>query len=180
MPPRSVGPTTPPSDAGSPQTTAAAAVRGPQQEMQTGTRRSGSEPRRDQWQQSPPRGCAGMSSSSGMAVLGVVQSHLISNSDDIQIHISRRSRGIHCRTTPSRTTFETSWRIRPAASELIGYWGATRDRTGWGGRISTTAESCPPRRSSAAACAPAPAIASRSSSRFGSETASILLNSRDG
>ena len=43
--------------------------------------------------------------------------------------------GIHCRTTPSRTTFETSWRIRPAASESIGYWGATRDRTGWGGRI---------------------------------------------
>ena len=71
MPPRSVGPATPPSDAGSPQTTAAAAVRGPQQEMQTGTRRSGSEPRRDQSQQSPPHGCAGMSSSSGMAVLGV-------------------------------------------------------------------------------------------------------------
>src|SRR3977135_3428147 len=54
MPPRSAGPATPPSDAGSPQTTTAAAVRGPQQEMQTGTRRSGSEPRTDQSQEFPP------------------------------------------------------------------------------------------------------------------------------
>ena len=180
MPQRSVGPANPPSDAGSPQTTAAAAVRGPQQEMQTGTRRSGSEPRRDQWQQSPPRGCAGMSSSSGMAVLGVVQSHLISNSDDIQIHISRRSRGD---TLPYdsiaddiRNKLENSTR-RIRIDWLLG----RNSRPDWLGRKdSTTAESCPPRRSSAAACAPAPAIASRSSSRFGSETASILLNSRDG
>jgi hypothetical protein len=56
---------------GLPQTTAVVAVRGPEQARQTGARRSALEPRRDQLLQWPPRDCAGMSSGSAMAVLGV-------------------------------------------------------------------------------------------------------------
>ena len=44
MPLPSVEPATPPTDCGSPQTTAVAAVHGPQQERQTAARRSGLEP----------------------------------------------------------------------------------------------------------------------------------------
>ncbi len=68
MPLPSVEPATPPTDCGSPQTTAVAAVHGPQQERQTAARRSGLEPRTDRSPQSRPHGCAGMSASSAMAV----------------------------------------------------------------------------------------------------------------
>ena len=70
-PVRSAGPATPPSDSGLPQTTAAVAVHGPALEKQTGARRSGLGPRRDQSPRWPPSDCAGMSATSGMAVLGV-------------------------------------------------------------------------------------------------------------
>jgi hypothetical protein len=68
MPLPSVEPATPPTDCGSPQTTAAVAVHGPQQERQTAARRSGLEPRTDRSPQWRPHGCAGMSASSAMAV----------------------------------------------------------------------------------------------------------------
>src|SRR5260221_1456512 len=70
MPLPSVEPATPPTGCGSPQTTAVAAVHGPQQEKQTAPRRSGLEPRTDRSPQSRPHGYAGMSASSAMAAHG--------------------------------------------------------------------------------------------------------------
>src|SRR6516162_7465736 len=67
---RSVAPATPPTDCGSPQTKAAAAVRGPEQERQIAAQRSGLEPRTDRSPQWRPHGYTGMSASSGMAVYG--------------------------------------------------------------------------------------------------------------
>src|SRR6516164_3165541 len=55
-------PTTPPSDAGSPQTTAAAAVRGREQEMRRVAQRQSSEPQRDQSTRYRQRGREGRSS----------------------------------------------------------------------------------------------------------------------
>ena len=61
--PRSFGvPTTPPSDAGSPQTTTAAAVRGRAQEKRRVAQRQSSELQRDQSKRSRQGGCAGRSS----------------------------------------------------------------------------------------------------------------------
>jgi hypothetical protein len=77
MPLPSVEPATPPTDCGSPQTRAVAAVHGPQQERQTAARRSGLEPRTDRSPRSHPHGCAGMSVSSAMAVHGA--DHVLRN-----------------------------------------------------------------------------------------------------
>jgi len=70
MPLPSVEPATPPTDCGSPQTTAVASVHGPEQERQTAARRSGLELRTDRLPQWRPHGCAGMSASSAKAVHG--------------------------------------------------------------------------------------------------------------
>jgi hypothetical protein len=70
MPLPSVEPTTPPTNCGSPQTTAVASVHGPEQERQTAARRSGLELRTDRLPQWRPHGCAGMSASSAKAVHG--------------------------------------------------------------------------------------------------------------
>src|SRR5215813_5163456 len=66
----SVEPATPPTDCGSPQTTAVASVHGPEQERQTAARRSGLELRTDRSPQWRPHGCTAMSASSAMAVHG--------------------------------------------------------------------------------------------------------------
>src|SRR6516162_2807653 len=70
MPLPSVEPATPPTDCGSPQTTAVASVHGPEQERQTAARRSGLELHTDRLPQWRPHGCAVMSASSAKAVHG--------------------------------------------------------------------------------------------------------------
>src|ERR1019366_470139 len=55
-------PTTPPSDAGQPQTTTAAAARGREQEMRRVAQRQSSELQKDQSTRSRQRGCEGRSS----------------------------------------------------------------------------------------------------------------------
>jgi len=70
MLPRSVAPATPPSPAGSLQTTVAGVDRGPRPKTQTSTGTSGLEPDTDRSPKWRPHGCAGMSATSAMAARG--------------------------------------------------------------------------------------------------------------